>query len=124
LAYVGITRAKKRVWILHANSRYIHGNWLFSSPSRFISELPEENISLRNLFFNYDSKNNMSAKIDTAITYTNLKIAEDSLLIGDRVFHQKFGYGTIKNIEGDNAEVLFSKTNIKKVKTEFLIKNV
>ena len=29
LAYVGITRAKKRVWILHANSRYIHGNWLF-----------------------------------------------------------------------------------------------
>ncbi len=124
MAYVGITRAKKRVWILHANSRYIHGNWLFSSPSRFISELPEENISLRNLFFNYDSKNNMSAKIDTAITYTNLKIAEDSLLIGDRVFHQKFGYGTIKNIEGDNAEVLFSKTNIKKVKTEFLIKNV
>ena len=42
LAYVGITRAKKRVWILHANSRYIHGNWLFSSPSRFISELPEK----------------------------------------------------------------------------------
>ena len=36
LAYVGLTRAKKRAWILHANSRYIHGNWLYSSPSRFI----------------------------------------------------------------------------------------
>ncbi|MBV68690.1 MAG: hypothetical protein CMJ08_02690 [Pelagibacterales bacterium] len=124
LAYVGITRAKKRVWILHANSRYIHGNWLFSSPSRFIGELPEENISLSNLFFNNEGKNNMSAQIDTAITHTNLKKLEDTLLIGDRVFHQKFGYGTIKNVEGDNAEVLFSKTNLKKVKTEFLIKNV
>ena len=112
------------MWILHANSRYIHGNWLFSSPSRFISELPEENISLSNLFFNNDSKNHMSAKIESAITYTNLKKAEDTFLIGDRVFHQKFGYGTIKNIEGDNAEVLFSKTNLKKVKTEFLNKNV
>ena len=52
------------------------------------------------------------------------KDIEEILLVGDKVFHQKFGYGTIKNIEGDNAEVLFSKTNIKKVKTEFLIKNV
>ena len=56
LAYVGLTRAK-RVWILHANSRYIHGNWLFSSPSRFISELPEKNISATNLFFKYNSNN-------------------------------------------------------------------
>ena len=39
LAYVGITRAKKRVWILYANTRYVHGNWLFTIPSRFIKEL-------------------------------------------------------------------------------------
>ena len=41
---------QKRAWILHANSRYIHGNWMFSSPSRFISELPKKNIILSNLF--------------------------------------------------------------------------
>ena len=59
LAYVGITRARKRVWILHANSRYIHGNWLFSSPSRFIAELPEKNVSISNLFFKSNSNYNM-----------------------------------------------------------------
>ena len=119
LAYVGLTRAKKRVWILHANSRYIHGNWLFSSPSRFISELPEKNISATNLFFKYNSNTN-SIQVENALTVNNV---EEALLIGDKVFHQKFGYGIIKNIEGNNAEVLFSKTNLKKVKTEFLIKN-
>ena len=49
---------------------------------------------------------------------------EEVLLVGDTVFHQKFGYGINKNIEGNNAEVSFSKTNLKKVKTEFLIKHV
>ena len=47
----------------------------------------------------------------------------ENLLVGDKVFHQKFGYG-IKTLDGDNAEVAFSKTNIKKVKTNYLIKNV
>ena len=130
LAYVGITRAKKRVWILHANSRYIHGNWLFSSPSRFIAELPEKNVSISNLFFNSNSNYNMhnnynvSVKTDPAVTYKNFQKEENSLILGDKVFHQKFGYGIIKSLEGNNAEVEFSKTNLKKVKTEFLIKNV
>ena len=48
---------------------------------------------------------------------------KNSLFIGDKVFHQKFGYGIIENIEGENAEVSFSKTNIKKVKKNYLIKN-
>ena len=123
LAYVGLTRAKKRAWILHANSRYIHGNWLYSSPSRFIYELPEKNISATNLFFNYNSNNN-SIQMDNTLSFDNLNNIEEVLLVGDTVFHQKFGYGTIKNIEGNNAEVSFSKTNLKKVKTEFLIKHV
>ena len=123
LAYVGLTRAKKRAWILHANSRYIHGNWLYSSPSRFIYELPEKNISATNLFFNYNSNNN-SIQMENTLSFDNLDNIEEVLLVGDTVFHQKFGYGTIKNIEGNNAEVSFSKTNLKKVKTEFLIKHV
>ena len=57
------------------------------------------------------------------ITYFNSNIHEKALLTGDRVFHEKFGYGIIKKIEGNNAEVAFSKTNLKKVKIEYLIKN-
>ena len=62
--------------------------------------------------------------MDNTLSFDNLDNIEEVLLVGDTVFHQKFGYGTIKNIEGNNAEVSFSKTNLKKVKTEFLIKHV
>ena len=44
LAYVGITRAKKRAYISFAIQRAWHGDWIDSLPSRFINELPEEGI--------------------------------------------------------------------------------
>ena len=44
LAYVGITRAKRDLFISFANSRRIHGQWQSSIPSRFVQELPPENI--------------------------------------------------------------------------------
>ena len=62
--------------------------------------------------------------MENTLSFDNLNNIEEVLLVGDTVFHQKFGYGIIKNIEGNNAEVSFSKTNLKKVKTEFLIKHV
>ncbi|MEE3626982.1 UvrD-helicase domain-containing protein [Nitrospirillum sp. BR 11752] len=48
LAYVGITRGRKRVYISHAANRRIHGTWSTSLPSRFIGELPEEHITVEN----------------------------------------------------------------------------
>lgn len=44
LAYVAITRARRRCIILHAANRRIYGQWVSSIPSRFIEELPEEHI--------------------------------------------------------------------------------
>ncbi|AEI37544.1 ATP-dependent helicase [Zymomonas mobilis] len=49
LAYVGITRAKKFCTIFHAANRRIYGQWMSSSPSRFITELPEQHISQKSL---------------------------------------------------------------------------
>ena len=123
LAYVGITRAQKRVWILHANSRIIHGQWFYSIPSRFLSELPSDSIisnsdTSANYFGNLDNQNNILESNNTYIENKN------TLLKGDRVFHQKFGYGLIINIENDNAEVKFEKTSTKKVKIDYLIKDV
>ena len=123
LAYVGITRAQKRVWILHANSRIIHGQWFYSIPSRFLSELPSDNIisnsdTNANYFGNLDYQNNI-------VENNNIYIKnKDSILKGDRVFHQKFGYGLVINLENDNAEVNFEKTSTKKVKIDYLIKDV
>ena len=45
LAYVGITRARKRLFITFAANRQIHGLWQGSIPSRFISELPKQNLN-------------------------------------------------------------------------------
>jgi len=44
LAYVAITRARRRAWILHAANRRIYGQWTSSIPSRFIGELPPEHV--------------------------------------------------------------------------------
>ena len=44
LAYVGITRAKKESFISFVNNRMYRGDWVDSLVSRFIDELPEENI--------------------------------------------------------------------------------
>ena len=49
---------------------------------------------------------------------------DNALKIGSKVFHQKFGYGNVINLEDDVAEVKFDKTNIKKVKVTFLLTDV
>jgi DNA helicase-2/ATP-dependent DNA helicase PcrA len=41
-------------------------------------------------------------------------------VIGDRVFHQKFGYGEIQNIEGDKLQIDFEKAGNKKVVSKFI----
>jgi DNA helicase-2/ATP-dependent DNA helicase PcrA len=44
LAYVGITRARKLVYISYAGSRRIHGQWQSAIPSRFLQELPKDSV--------------------------------------------------------------------------------
>jgi len=44
LAYVAITRARRRAFIFHAANRRIYGQWTSSIPSRFVGELPEQHI--------------------------------------------------------------------------------
>ena len=46
--------------------------------------------------------------------------AVSSYVIGERVFHQKFGYGAIVAIEGDKLEIAFEKAGTKKVVARFI----
>ena len=48
LAYVGITRARKRAFITYAQSRRVHNQWQNNSPSRFLSEISKEHIESGN----------------------------------------------------------------------------
>jgi len=125
LAYVGITRAKKKAWITYVNNRIIHGQWFYSMPSRFIAELPKENINKEDNNFNFSTGNldyqndNLEKDFQSISTIT----IEKNIKLGMKVFHQKFGYGIVQNIDGDNAEVKFDKTNIKRVKKDYLSLN-
>ncbi|MEO9653340.1 MAG: UvrD-helicase domain-containing protein [Roseobacter sp.] len=46
--------------------------------------------------------------------------AVSSFAVGDRVFHQKFGYGAVQGIEGDKLEISFDKAGLKKVVAKFI----
>ena len=131
LAYVGITRAKSEVWIFNANSRLTHGQWIDCIPSRFIDELPEENV---NKLSSYLNNHNFNSTIASEWLRTNNKKVinynEDNNYANDtnqfklmeRVFHQKFGYGKIIEIDGDKATINFEKAGEKKLILTFIEK--
>ena len=65
LAYVGITRAKKEAYISFSMGRIFHGEWMDSIPSRFIDELPKENI----IQFENDNSNKEIFEFNQDIDY-------------------------------------------------------
>ena len=113
LAYVGLTRAKKRSIVTYALNKMIHGSWEYLTPSRFINEMPQTNIEYLNSNNNHPQFNG------------NLYIGSDSLnklYLGDRVFHSKFGYGIIKAVAGDKLSINFDHTGFKQVVSSFVDK--
>lgn len=133
LAYVGITRARKRVFISHASNRRIYGNWVSAIPSRFVDELPRELIEIVSETGNYqmagrsqhwDSSGINPAPLrSSALPAKGVVSAEGTLFVrGDRVFHDKFGYGRVVNIDGHKLDILFDQGGQKRVMDSFLAK--
>ena len=156
LAYVAITRAKKKCTIFHAANRRIYGQWTSSIPSRFIGELPKDHIEEETSMSGGESlwRANWSEHADpfsnvargsgrgpgwqrasaTGGFDTNpraIKEARQSAVslgnkdrndvsIGQRIFHTKFGYGEIMEIEGNKLEIEFEKSGSKRVLDTFI----
>ena len=109
LAYVGLTRARKYLYISRAQYRSTWGAPNYNPPSRFLDEIPEDVIEWRN-----DSSTSVSAslikrsRVATAPPprATGKKISAIELHIGERVSHDTFGVGTVISVagEGDKAE--------------------
>lgn len=149
LAYVGITRAEEVCTISFAANRRVFGQWQNAMPSRFIDELPEDHVevltppglyggaqpaatietrAVKADVYNSPGWKRMQARQgqygmsqpresrNTVIDAT----AMASFTLGERVFHQKFGYGAVIGIEGDKVEVDFDKAGVKKVVARFL----
>ncbi len=153
LAYVGITRAKKRAYISFAANRRIHALWQSSIPSRFVDELPKHHVEVTEAatagasYQNYgqsrfaqdfardsnysspgwrraQSNAEMRTKPPAYETHAELVATSDpaaaSYVRGERVFHQKFGYGHVAEIDGNKLTVDFEKAGRKKVIDSFL----
>ncbi len=142
LAYVGITRAKIACTISSAESRYKFGDFNFNLESRFIKELPNHfvedltpsgfqssNAVNQSAFLEQESsfyrspgwsrlQNNLTS--NPSPFFNNAPRVTKTFSIGDRVFHEKFGYGIISGLENDKALVDFEKADRKNIKTAFL----
>jgi DNA helicase-2/ATP-dependent DNA helicase PcrA len=110
LCYVGITRAKSKLYLSHAESRRLHGDVNLCRPSRFIKEIPPDLINPIRLKSTV-SRNPIAPPLRTGAFNNGVKgridVPQTNLSLGQRVVHGKFGEGVVLNYEGQgtNARV-------------------
>ena len=92
LAYVGMTRAMRQLYLTYAETRRLYGTDSYNRPSRFLLEVPRE----------YIQEVRISGDISHPLSSRN-SFSDDSgaLRIGQRVSHDKFGEGIVMQSEGD-----------------------
>jgi DNA helicase-2/ATP-dependent DNA helicase PcrA len=157
LAYVGITRAKRRAFISFAQNRRVHNLWQSALPSRFIDELPEAHVEVAPMATTYGGYglgsygksrfddepapfgasystpgwqraqarwSDGTAARSTPSFGTGEMVARGSGTVryatGERVFHEKFGYGEIRAVEGNKLTIDFDKAGEKRVIDSFV----
>ena len=103
LCYVGITRAKSKLYLTHAESRRLHGEVNLCRPSRFIKEIPKQLIDEIRLKTTVSRakvhrRNGMRDSLSSGA-----EIPQTEISLGQRVAHGKFGEGVVLNYEGQGA---------------------
>ena len=110
LAYVGLTRAEKRLYISRAEYRLTFGTPKYNPGSRFLDEIPSELIEWKNETKSKSSSGSSGLRRRTATTppprATGKKSSAMVLQVGQRVSHDTFGLGTVTAVggEGDKSE--------------------
>ena len=99
LCYVGITRAKKKLYLLSARTRTLYGRTSGTIESRFIKEIDSSLMNIKN----ESVKKNENKKVGNM--YSDKSV--DGLKAGDTVVHTIFGEGVIVKISGGIATIAF-----------------
>jgi DNA helicase-2/ATP-dependent DNA helicase PcrA len=136
LAYVGLTRARKLAVVSSAANRQIYGNWSSAIPSRFLDELPPDQVQregsaavtrgraveIPSVFTGMGGLAARRRVIDQGAWEVQERPApSDALSVGQRVFHQKFGYGEVLAVDDNKLDVEFA-TGRKRVLSSFVEK--
>jgi len=127
LFYVAITRAKESLTLTHCQTRYKFGSLQFCEKSRFIDEIPtrflkltekassgfgmfaptmNKKVNLKDNYTPFPKKNTSTPTSSSEINLAsigNIAMPED-IMMGVRVYHQKFGYGNVTGVEGSGAD--------------------
>ena len=119
LFYVAVTRAEKMLTLSHAKTRYQYGNVSFQELSRFVDEIDDKYIDIPLQKNNLPKVGDLPKPMFTkrkSITKEPLKRVQhgptsgntpaqiNAIQVGMRVHHDKFGYGIVKSIEGENND--------------------
>ena len=143
LAYVGITRARRKAVISYALRRMLYGQYNDTVPSRFIEELPPHAVADERKVLqqrwasqqqiqpkwssggwnnNQRGQKKAPAKKGPLIidSYATEIRSTSDFRIGQRIFHEKFGYGRVTAIDGEKLDVSFEKAGAKKVIDRFV----
>jgi DNA helicase-2/ATP-dependent DNA helicase PcrA len=120
LAYVAITRAKDRLFMIHTRERLFYGKQMYNPPSRFISEIDEEYKNDEVAKEKARAKAEISEKPRKARVSEELftrsaavsnvrrpRPAGEALCAGDRVKHMIFGEGTVISAEAMGSDILY-----------------
>jgi DNA helicase-2/ATP-dependent DNA helicase PcrA len=106
LAYVGLTRARQRLYLSYSSYRFINGMNFNREPSRFLQEIPKELIewrqhSLPSLPIFAGANTSTIRKTGPAPKATGVRTPNTLVLaVGDRVSHDTFGLGTVLAVDG------------------------
>lgn len=116
LCYVGMTRARRKLYLTYAQMRRWQGSEAFRRPSVFLREVPEELIEgiAPTLAISYPGNHNVSR------TESSTTSEYDGLRLGQQVIHQTFGEGTVINFAG-NGEHLRVQIRFVKAGTKWLV---
>ena len=132
LAYVGITRAKKNLYLINSDSRMLYGHTTRNRPSRFLNELPEQLVEKKHR----EIKVNPNIQMPTPKVTRREDIEKSRIIssgvtkkptvtytVGMRVSHKVFGEGTVLSVKpmasDSMLEIAFDKVGTKKLMASF-----
>lgn len=103
ICYVGITRAKERLYITNAINRYVFGHQEQHLESRFISEIGHDNLERVGLI-----KRTIPTQVPVKQTEEPKKVVTNDLAVGDVVSHKLFGEGRVVEVKDKIVSIAFA----------------
>jgi DNA helicase-2/ATP-dependent DNA helicase PcrA len=121
LCYVGMTRAREELYMIHAVGRMLYGGQQHNPPSRFLSEINAESVIENDFLHNLGRSQYEQPPEDLSVygAPSDEPRYVPDVSEGDVVSHSVFGPGTIMELDGDVATIYFKGKGAKKINIAF-----